>query len=176
MVQPSCFPRDLFTITCQRSAALFVLHWKLLSIQKFDFVTLRLIARSLELKDSEFWRGGTGCLGRREILWTSISPWNGFTKWEVALIKRQFKMFHNQVLETFWFTRRLRDLLRLTRLPRSPEELSSSSDFGLGWLRRRKDGKVILLISISTVLPPLVLQQDFWLNHGVSNWNPFSFF
>ena len=29
--------------------------------------------------------------------------------------------------------------------------------------------------TISTVLPPLVLQQDFWLNHGVSNWNPFSF-
>ena len=25
VVQPSCFPRDLFTITCQRSAALFVL-------------------------------------------------------------------------------------------------------------------------------------------------------
>ena len=24
VVQPSCFPRDLFTITCQRSAALFV--------------------------------------------------------------------------------------------------------------------------------------------------------
>ena len=57
------------------------LYWKLQSIQKFDFTTLRLIARSRELKDFEFWRGGTGCLERRAILWTSISPWKGFTKY-----------------------------------------------------------------------------------------------
>ena len=83
-----------------------------------------------------------GLFGEESDLVNVVLTWEGFHKiWEVAMteaswgIKKQKKMFHNQVLETFWFTRRLRDLLRLTRLPRSPEELSSSSDFGRGWLR-----------------------------------------
>ena len=95
VVQPSCFPRDLFTITCQRSAALFVLKTAFYSKVWFHHLEIDCAVARVE----RLW-----VLERRAILWTSISPWKGFTKWEVAMtggILRHLKTIQNVSQSSF---------------------------------------------------------------------------